>query len=417
MLLGEAVAIHDGSWIFDGVSSQPVDCGDSVCECGYTAYVTWEVFQPGMTERTFRIEIWEDGAPTGGPDEDGRPPSGSLVGAVEVNNLDARSADVNVTNSSAISVGEHTIRAWVGIKELSEPNKWADSNEACVFDVVEVNKVTVDPNEACVGENVTFTAEANGTGTLWCVHWEKQYRADSNGSWGPWTEVGEGNSAVLNTNTAGQYRYRAFNGDSNTCATEANSIVTVVEVGDVNFGCTSVCVGGTCTASASIAPSGRDITWSIVDPNLGCDIDANSGVITAGTTAGTITVKGADANVPSCSDSNQLDVVDVGTIEIKYDDANWADVTDANIVVLKGSKYLFRVWPDPEGASWPSPPQWSGAASGAGIFKWVTFSSEGSETVTAKCCSTCGDGKTVNINVIKPWVESIDFGGPNNFTM
>jgi hypothetical protein len=47
----------------------------------------------------------------------------------------------------------------------------------------------------------------------------------------------------------------------------------------------------------------------------------------------------------------------------------------------------------------------------------VTFSSEGSKEVTAKCCSTCGDGKTVYINVIKPWVESIDFGGTNNFTM
>ncbi|MHC4867714.1 MAG: hypothetical protein ACYTEX_26890, partial [Planctomycetota bacterium] len=59
----------------------------------------------------------------------------------------------------------------------------------------------------------------------------------------------------------------------------------------------------------------------------------------------------------------------------------------------------------------PSPPEWSGAASGAGVFKWVTFSSEGSKEVTAKCCSTCGDGKTVNIEVVEPSVCEVGFYG------
>ncbi|MHC4867819.1 MAG: hypothetical protein ACYTEX_27425, partial [Planctomycetota bacterium] len=95
----------------------------------------------------------------------------------------------------------------------------------------------------------------------------------------------------------------------------------------------------------------------------------------------------------------------------KYDATSWADVTDANIVVLKGTKYLFRARPDPEGAPWPSPPEWSGAASGAGVFKWVTFSSEGSKEVTAKCCSSCGDGKTVNVNVVEPNVCEVGFYG------
>jgi hypothetical protein len=115
-------------------------------------------------------------------------------------------------------------------------------------------------------------------------------------------------------------------------------------------------------------------------------------------------------------DGNTITVtaVDVLAIDIKYDATSWADVTGANIVVLKGTKYLFRARPDPEGAPWPSPPEWSGAASGAGVFKWVTFSSEGSKEVTAKCCSTCGDGKTVNIEVVEPNVCEVGFDGDHS---
>jgi hypothetical protein len=52
-------------------------------------------------------------------------------------------------------------------------------------------------------------------------------------------------------------------------------------------------------ASVTILPAGRAVTWSIQGPALGAVINPNTGVITAGTTAGTILVRATDAADPT----------------------------------------------------------------------------------------------------------------------
>jgi len=56
---------------------------------------------------------------------------------------------------------------------------------------------------------------------------------------------------------------------------------------------------------------------------------------------------------------------------------------------------------------------WSGAASGTGETIEVTFDSEGSETLTAKC-GCCENGKNVTITVVKPEVDAVTYGGGNH---
>ena len=92
------------------------------------------------------------------------------------------------------------------------------------------------------------------------------------------------------------------------------------------------------------------------------------------------------------------------------DPASWCDVTGNTIYVLKGTKYTFKALPNPS-ADWPSyAPVWSGAGSGIGKYIDVTFGSEGTETLTAKC-KDCDVGKTVNIEVIVPEPDEVSFVG------
>jgi hypothetical protein len=60
-----------------------------------------------------------------------------------------------------------------------------------------------------------------------------------------------------------------------------NNVNTVVAAGQANA----------TTASATTEPAGLPVQWEIPRPRLGCSIDGNTGVIRAGRTGGTITVK------------------------------------------------------------------------------------------------------------------------------
>jgi hypothetical protein len=314
----------------------------NLCECKFWVKVWW--LSAGSKndetwENDWLIEVYQPGDPNmSEPNDDYRPPDGNFIDSnsfrwdIEPNMFTGPDKEADFGMDS-LDVGTYTLRAWVIRDGTSPTNAWKYSDPITVR-FVKVASVSESATEVCVNEEVTFTANPSPSEKmLHCVKWYRQYRQDSNSNWGNWVWVNDGDTSVLNSDTPGEYIYHAFNGDSNTCATEANSIVTVVEVGDVNFSCTSVCVGGTCTASADIAPSGRDIEWSIPGESLGCSIDANTGVITGGNTPGTITVRAADANVSSCYKQANLVILNVELVIDGVADEDEEDV--GGLVVLR----------------------------------------------------------------------------------
>ena len=103
-------------------------------------------------------------------------------------------------------------------------------------------------------------------------------------------------------------------------------------------------------------------------------------------------------------------VVKVGKIGI-YAEGGWHDVTDQEIVLLKGSKYTFKAIPDQENVSFPAhEPTWSGIKSDSGNPIEVTFDSAGTFTLNAKCGKET-TGKDVDIIVICPRIEEVRFKG------
>ena len=75
---------------------------------------------------------------------------------------------------------------------------------------------------------LTHAANANPSGKpLGCIEWEKCYRQNSTDPWGYWdTASGGDNTAVLNTDTPGFYKYRARNGSDDSW--KISSVVTVI---------------------------------------------------------------------------------------------------------------------------------------------------------------------------------------------
>lgn len=188
-----------------------------------------------------------------------------------------------------------------------------------------------------------------------------------------------------------------------------------------------VCIDCTVSfnATASYDPDGTTLSYSWGFGGGAYDITgANTATPTckynsAGSRTVTLTVTDNDNPEccdaqPGCADKSDNDsktvyVVEVDKIKINYAGTSWDDVTGETIVVLKGTKYTFKAFPNPSGASWPSgTPNWSGAASGTGETIDVTFNSTGTYTLTAKCGS--GDtGKTVTINVITPVLNTVEY--------
>jgi hypothetical protein len=259
----------------------PVNCGESVCQCKYWVYVTWDV-DPGSNQDSFTVEIWQPGEPNTDPNEDFRMPSGTMIGANSVG-PSPLNTKVEITNSVGLTPGEHTIRAWVAGDDISSPGKWGHS-EACTVYVAEVNDIDPEPNDSCVSSDVTFTADPNPPGkTLRCMEWEKGYKADSSSSW-TWDppETG-GASRILNTSTPGIYSYRARNCKDYGC-TDCNWVqspdVNVVDVDKVvekdttDGGALYVCVGQDVNLEALPDPCWASFpedqpTWQVLVKPLG----------------------------------------------------------------------------------------------------------------------------------------------------
>ncbi|MCK4794682.1 MAG: hypothetical protein KAV87_63720 [Desulfobacteraceae bacterium] len=109
------------------------------------------------------------------------------------------------------------------------------------------------------------------------------------------------------------------------------------------------------------------------------------------------------------SNACTVTVVKVDKIKIEYAPGSWDDVTGDTIVVLKGTKYTFKAFPNPASASWPAnSPVWSGVASGTSEEIEVTFDSAGTYSLTAKC-GPYDTGKKVDIEVIVPQIDEVKF--------
>ena len=166
-----------------------------------------------------------------------------------------------VTDASALTAGEHTIRAWVIETSTAPPNAWVYSDNACTVNVLEVASVNPNPTKVCVGSEVTFTATGNPSGTLRCVEWQKRYRADSTSAWGSWESVDDsdgGSTTVVEVDTAGQYQVQARNGDGTCASWKESTECTVFDVDITSLATTPYQVGTTNTSASS--SMGDDVT-------------------------------------------------------------------------------------------------------------------------------------------------------------
>ena len=103
--------------------------------------------------------------------------------------------------------------------------------------------------------------------------------------------------------------------DAFTCA-EIN--IDVLKIEKPTFNPTALCADGksTAQATAKTTPEGRTLKWEIVGDPLGCSINEDTGIITAGEAAGNITIRASDAEVTDCeSEGAMLDVVKVSDIQ------------------------------------------------------------------------------------------------------
>ncbi|HUT30345.1 MAG TPA: hypothetical protein VMX13_11190 [Sedimentisphaerales bacterium] len=120
--------------------SDPNETEANVCECGYWVYVEWWAT---TKNGDFDIEIWEPGTPSDDEDEDFRPPSGTKI-AETSHTTSGRYTDsklFEVTDSSALTTGEHSIRAWVIETSTSPPNAWEYSDDECTVFVAKGTEV------------------------------------------------------------------------------------------------------------------------------------------------------------------------------------------------------------------------------------------------------------------------------------
>ena len=109
-------------------------------------------------------------------------------------------------------------------------------------------------------------------------------------------------------NQGGQINLQAT--DSQAAANFLQINLVLVKVENVVINPAAITANGTATAqaTATVTPNGRPLTWSIVGNALGCTIDANTGLVKAGTQKGTITIKATDQAVPNASAQGTLNL-------------------------------------------------------------------------------------------------------------
>jgi plastocyanin len=163
-------------------------------------------------------------------------------------------------------------------------------------------------------------------------------------------------------------------------------------------------ISGNCTNSGGFVWTGGPASWNGTIPD---DFSGNHAGAFDGTYQPTGT--GGQPKIYTWYVDTNAKVVKVGKIEINAEGSQH-DVTGQEITLLKGTKYTFKAIPDPSNLAFPSgEPKWSGIESGSGETIEVTFDTEGSFSLTAKCGSETG--KKVDLVVILPEIEEVRYKG------
>ena len=170
---------------------------------------------------------------------------------------------------------------------------------ACCF-TGSVQAITVDAGEdmtVCVGEMVTLGGSPTVSGGL--SPYTYQWTSSQGGNVG---STANPQITVPSPGASGMITYTVKVTDADGFACEDMVVLTVIEVKEINFTPTSLPADGqsTATASAMVVPPSRTVVWSITDNPANCSINPNTGVVTAGNTPGTITVRAADSEKEDC---------------------------------------------------------------------------------------------------------------------
>lgn len=142
--------------------------------------------------------------------------------------------------------------------------------------------------EVCKGNSVTIGASGN---SQYCYSWTPEEGLDDPHS--PMPNASPGQTTVYTvTVTAANFEQQWTD----------QMTVTVFEIKDVHFSKSLVLADGETqvTASAVVTPEDKELVWQLSGDNLGCTIDQSSGLITAGTGIGTVTVQVLDPTQPTC---------------------------------------------------------------------------------------------------------------------
>jgi hypothetical protein len=117
--------------------------------------------------------------------------------------------------------------------------------------------------------------------------------------------------------TGGTVTVRAADSQATDCYSETTLTLVKVENATVNPAEIPADGASISQASAIVTPSDRTLKWSITDIDAkGCTIDANTGIITAGNTGTTITVRAEDSQISGASAEAVLTVVKVGPVTL-----------------------------------------------------------------------------------------------------
>lgn len=129
-------------------------------------------------------------------------------------------------------------------------------------------------------------------------------------SWSPETGLSDPHSPAPSANPDATTTYTLTVTSSDFSFRGTDQVTVTVTVGEVTFSPDYLIPDGASQAQASVSgaiPPGETLAWSIQGSSLGCTIDPNFGLITAGMQFGTITVR-ATLDPSGCYNEAELEV-------------------------------------------------------------------------------------------------------------